>query len=873
MAGGSRIIAIDTGGDNSSPVEELILGSAEEIGVSAEEPWDAEEPKSPPRDWFGPLAAGFAVLAIAGWSGLFAIANLADLRAGGTPAQWAGWIRDWSIPVLLVGVTWLIAMRNSRREAVRFGNAARLLADESTRLEQRLTNVNGELSLAREFIAAQSRDLESLGRIASERLSENADRLAGLIRDNGARIDTIGTVSEAALDNMEKLRSQLPVIASSAKDVTNNIGTAGRTAHAQLEDMIAGFNKLNQFGQASERQVRQLRELVEATLAEFTRQSEQMETGATQRFAALNERGAEFRTQLDAVEVDALAAVRNRAKALAEELDAARTALDGQEADSLTSLRARLSAIRDESAVIGRSLRDGESTALDLWRDAIVRLEADLQQAIVRVGEIDEKAMESTRRRLVLLGQEAEQVDLRMSERDQHFAEELDRRRANLEARQAEFTDGLREQMAALDAEICARRADHEAHSRQLVSHSETIATQLAHFTQRLAEIAEHGGQAEATIAASLANLAEQLGASRTALSGTDRDVAALTDSSVRLLELIQASVQHSSTDLPEAMAASEARLTEIEHRAIDLKAVLGVAESRGEALSGYVKQSKSELIEALGAADQLQATIRIQSVEQLSALAELQSALESARDESTALAEHAQTELRQAIAELSDSAHNAVTGIEESSAASISALAAKLGEESGVAIEHAMRSRAAEVAGQLEEAANHAAGISREAAVQLRDQLAKVNELAGHLERRVAQTRARAEEQVDNDFARRVALITESLNSNAIDIARAMDSDVTDTAWAAYLKGDRGVFTRRAVRLMDNPQAKAVAQLYEGDRDFRDHVSRYIHDFEAMLRQLLSTRDGHALSVTLLSSDMGKLYVGLAQSIERLRQ
>ena len=98
------------------------------------------------------------------------------------------------------------------------------------------------------------------------------------------------------------------------------------------------------------------------------------------------------------------------------------------------------------------------------------------------------------------------------------------------------------------------------------------------------------------------------------------------------------------------------------------------------------------------------------------------------------------------------------------------------------------------------------------------------------------------------------------------------MDSEVSDTAWAAYLKGDRGIFTRRAVKLLETPDAKAVAQLYEDDRGFRDNVSRYIHDFEAMLRQLLSTRDGHALGVTLLSSDMGKLYVALAQSIERLR-
>jgi hypothetical protein len=48
--------------------------------------------------------------------------------------------------------------------------------------------------------------------------------------------------------------------------------------------------------------------------------------------------------------------------------------------------------------------------------------------------------------------------------------------------------------------------------------------------------------------------------------------------------------------------------------------------------------------------------------------------------------------------------------------------------------------------------------------------------------------------------------------------------------------------------------------------------VNRYIHDFESMLRSILAQRDGSPLGVTLLSSDMGKLYVALAQAIERLR-
>ena len=54
--------------------------------------------------------------------------------------------------------------------------------------------------------------------------------------------------------------------------------------------------------------------------------------------------------------------------------------------------------------------------------------------------------------------------------------------------------------------------------------------------------------------------------------------------------------------------------------------------------------------------------------------------------------------------------------------------------------------------------------------------------------------------------------------------------------------------------------------------REFREQVNRYIHDFEAMLRRVLAEREGSPLGVTMLSSDMGKLYVALAQAIERLR-
>ena len=163
---------------------------------------------------FGWGVPTLAILAVLGWSGFFGWVHQREMLAGASPAQWSDWVVAWSVPVLLVVALWLLAMRNSRREAARFGEAARELSRESAALERRLAVVNRELSLARDFIAAQSRDLESIGRVASERLSEHADRLQDLVRDNGAQVEAIGRVSTTALENMDRLRDDLPVISN-----------------------------------------------------------------------------------------------------------------------------------------------------------------------------------------------------------------------------------------------------------------------------------------------------------------------------------------------------------------------------------------------------------------------------------------------------------------------------------------------------------------------------------------------------------------------------------------------------------------------------------------------------------------------------------
>ncbi len=826
----------------------------------------------PPRRAQGWIVPALATLAVLGWTGFFTWANQATILASPSPAQWTSLVAGWVGPVLLIAVAWLLAMRNSRSEALRFGDAAKLLRDESLALESRMITVNQELSLAREFIAAQSRDLESLGRIAAERLSQHADRLQGLVRDNGAQVEAIASVSSSALDNMDRLRGQLPVIASSAKDVTNNIANAGRVAHAHLEDMVSGFRRLNEFGQASERQVISLRGQVSTALEEFGHQAEQLEHIAGARFAALAEQGAQFRTQLDSHEVEALASIQTRARTLAEELEANRQQLDGHEAESLTSLRARMILLRDEASAIARSLRDNETGAQTAWGEALGRFEADARQALSTVDQIDREAIASAKVRLDKLVEEAARHEDSLRARNQQFAQSISEREAAASAEHEAALHGLAAQLATLDAQLAQRRAAHEAQSARLIEQGLSIAGQLQAFDGKLGEIEDHGASAQAALSASLQTLARELQAGREALAGTDRAVAGLTESSVRLLELIKASAQHTREDIPQAMGASEQRLDTLEARIFTLRDVVAEADRHGQSLSDYVIATNQHLGDGLGQLDRLHQGLAERANSHGDALAGLAQSLEALSSDTDLLATKAQGELREAIALLTQTAHEAVTGIEASSAAAVSAVATKLGEESGAALDKVLRVRSAEAAGQLEQAAAHAAGVSREAAIQLRDQLSKVDELAGNLERRVAQAREKAEEHVDNDFSRRVALITEALNSHAIDITKALSTDVTDTAWAAYLRGDRGIFTRRAVRLLDGTEARTVADIYENEREFRDHVSHYIHDFEAMLRQLLSTRDGHALGVTLLSSDMGKLYVALAQAIKRLR-
>ena len=118
----------------------------------------------------------------------------------------------------------------------------------------------------------------------------------------------------------------------------------------------------------------------------------------------------------------------------------------------------------------------------------------------------------------------------------------------------------------------------------------------------------------------------------------------------------------------------------------------------------------------------------------------------------------------------------------------------------------------------------------------------------------------------------RDLSFITESLNSKSVDITRAIEQNVPEDAWEKYSQGDRSVFTRNLLKRDDNFSLMAIKNQYQEDEDFRDHVNRYLILFQDAVEQAEENDPEEVLSATLLSSDVGKLYLLLSRALGRIR-
>ena len=375
------------------------------------------------------------------------------------------------------------------------------------------------------------------------------------------------------------------------------------------------------------------------------------------------------------------------------------------------------------------------------------------------------------------------------------------------------------------------------------------------------------------------ARLAQSIEAVRNVAAKLQREVedgetrsGALIDRAHEMAAALDAVAAQLRDSLPPALADVEERAQRTAEAASAAVPPVEAAQAAATLASEAMAETEASIGRQRESLDSLLAAVRGGAAEAEEKLRALAGALGETDGAAARLVQQTGPELIEALVRVREAANQAASHARDAIAAAIPDGAARLAEASREAVSAAVTEPVREQLAEVGAASQRAVAAAREAGERLTRQLLAIGETAAAIEGRLAEDRAQRQEKEAEAMARRVALLIEALNSTAIDVTKILSNEVTDTAWTAYLKGDRGVFTRRAVRLLDSGEAREIQRHYEEEPEFREQVNRYVHDFEAILRRVLADREGTPLGVTLLSSDMGKLYVALAQAIERLR-
>lgn len=432
--------------------------------------------------------------------------------------------------------------------------------------------------------------------------------------------------------------------------------------------------------------------------------------------------------------------------------------------------------------------------------------------------------------------------------------------------------EALAERIALVEVVIerIAARLDAQRGAGESLFDSLDDAIQQA--SERFDSLHARGTERSQELAATISALHASTEALTAAIDSGNGSAARTIATTENLLVALDAAAREMDETMPEAIARLETRVGStkqvITAAKPELLALVTAAESTHDAIEAVaeVVAEQRRTVDAL--------TTRLsEGLERGRAQAGLiGEAVQDATRRADDLAEEAAPRLLDALLRVRETAATAADHAREALARVIPEAAEALESAGVAALERAVESGAQRQIEQVARIAETAVASAHRAGDRLQSQLDGIEATIALIDQRLEDARAAGEEHERDTFARRASLLIESLNSASIDLTRTFAPEISDSAWAAYLKGDRGVFTRRAVRLLDGSEQRDVARLYDDDASFREQVNRYIHDFEAMLRTILAQRDGSPLGVTLLSSDMGKLYVALAQAIERLR-
>ena len=833
---------------------------------------------------FGALA--LAWLGFAGW----AVAASGQWRSG--PVAWPGIIATMLVPIVLLGVGYLLLTRNSRAESRRYLNTARALRTEAEMLELRLARINSQLTGARQAMHDQAELLDSYGAAASSNMEASAELIASRANATTEKAEAAERAGAALVARMDMLIASMPDLEERAARMAAQINDNGHALAERIDTLEARLHAIG--------------ELSDDARARTLTATKSLSTQLSQLREATRSASEEVNGLADVASGRIDATAQSARKAMEEgwqDLEQKSAMLDGLMARTRDGLAETTQSVatmlteRLEAAEV--DVRQRLEASLDHARGIMASADQDLTAqagALRSLVETAQAGISATSQGAVAaLARDAETIEAEFRERiDAALGRARDGMAATDDAlaRQAEAVEALigrsRASIDSIGDETVAGLSDHmgEIENRlhqinDLVDGQRTLVAGLHSTLGEAIESAQARFSALEDAALSRnERLTEALARLTTETQRIDSSLAAggvtaekLISSAETLLVALDSSVRELDETFPAALQRFDARI-ETSRTLLDSAAPeLERLEAISEALVGRTQEAE-ELLRGQGRrlTEWLESTQS--GVEANRELVErLRAALDNAHQDATRITEGAGPLLVTALLRVKDTADQAAERARQALGRAIPDAAQSLADASEAALQRAIDDKVTAQIEMVAQVAEEAVKAAHQASDRLTRQLLTIADTSASVQSRIEEAERASEDRDRDHFARRAALLIESLNSTAIDVTKILSNDVTDSAWSSYLKGDRGVFTRRAVKLLDAGESREIALHYDNDLEFQDHVNRYIHDFESMLRIILSARDGNALGVAILSSDMGKLYVALAQAIERLRQ
>ena len=760
----------------------------------------------------------------------------------------------------------------------------------------------GEALMARmdSLIAAIPELEDRTGRIAAQ-IMDNGHALSERIDAMETRLHALTELSDEArtrtLAATKSLSAQLNQLQQSTRGATEEVTGMADIAAGRIDATVAGARQaMANTRDQIEAQSSALEALIDTAHRGVEETSGALRLGWARELenaeSALRERTEGALTRLKDVLAIADRDISNRAATLEALVAAARAGigsagedalsslgrnLDTAEADLRTRLDTTMAHVRQVMAEVGGNLTNHAASIESLVSAARSGLDSSSEKATATLAR-DMGAIETDlRERLENALDRAQHAISLTGENLSGHAASLDalieRSRENIDAIGRETVSDLSDAIGDVEGRLHQINELMEGQKALMSGLQSGLDRAIATSEGRFAELEQDALARTDRLTGALRTLTDETQRIDSALNTGGLTAEKLIGCAETLLVALDSSARELEETYPAALERFDARMARSRELFSAATPEMEKLEAISEALVGRAEEAES-LLRGQGS----RLTEWLESTQGgLTANRELvdrlRVALDGAHEDATRIIEGAGPLLVTTLLRVKDTADQAAERARQSLGRAISEAAQALADASGEAMEGAVADKVTAQIEQIARVAEDAVKAAHLASERLTRQLLTIADTSASVEQRIKEAGRAAEDRDRDHFARRSALLIESLNSTSIDVAKILSNDVTDTAWSAYLKGDRGVFTRRAVKLLDAGESREIALHYDNDTEFRDHVNRYIHDFESMLRIILSARDGNALGVAVLSSDMGKLYVALAQAIERLRQ